>query len=102
MFPRFGSVGIRSVAVCGRLPAEARGAVWSYAQIQTLAHIEDVRIGGDELGSELGKERENFFACRVDEYHFRQIDKNPCARSEARCQRASVFCIITGESAFQP
>jgi hypothetical protein len=79
-----------------------RAAVWSYTQVQTLAHIEHVRIGGDELGSELGKERENLFPRRVDEYHFRQIDEKLSARGKARCQRASVFSIITGESAFKP
>jgi hypothetical protein len=79
-----------------------RAAIWSYTQIQTLAHIEHVRIGGDELGSELGKERKNFFPCRVDEYHFRQIDEKPAARGEARRQRPSLFSIITGESAFKP
>jgi hypothetical protein len=79
-----------------------RATIWIYAQIQTLAHIEHVRIGGDKLGSELAKKRQHFFPYRVDEYYFRQIDKNLCARREARCQRASVFCIVTGESAFQP
>jgi hypothetical protein len=94
------------VAVCGRIPAEIRAAIWSYTQIQTLAHIEHVRIGGDELGSELGKEGENFFSYRVDEYHFRQIDEKPTARGEARGearrQRPSAFSIIKGESAFKP
>jgi hypothetical protein len=90
------------VAVCGRIPAEIRAAIWSYTQIQTLAHIEHVRIGGDELGSELGKEGENFFPSRVDEYHFRQIDEKPTARGEARRQHPSAFSIITGESAFKP
>jgi hypothetical protein len=90
------------VAVCGRLPAEIRAAILSDTQIQTLAHIEHVRIGGDKLGSELAKKRQHFFPYRVDEYHFRQIDQNLSSRGEARCQRASVFSIITGESAFQP
>ncbi|HEY6369439.1 MAG TPA: hypothetical protein VIX37_02580 [Candidatus Sulfotelmatobacter sp.] len=71
-------------------------------QIQTLAHIEHVGIGGDKLGSELAKKRQHFFPYRVDEYHFRQIDKSLSARGEALCQRASVFCVITSESAFQP
>jgi hypothetical protein len=101
-FPGLGSVRSRLVAVCGRLPAEIRAATWSYTQIQALAHIEHVRIGGDKLGSELAKKRQHFFPCRVDEYHFRQIDEKLSARGEARCQRASVFSIITGESAFQP
>jgi hypothetical protein len=90
------------VAVCGRLRAQIRAAIWSYTQIQTLAHIEHVRIGGDKLGSELAKKRQHFFPYRVDEYHFRQIDEKLSACGEARCQRASVFSIITGESAFQP
>jgi hypothetical protein len=79
-----------------------RADIWIYPQIQTLAHVENVRIGGDKLGSRPAKERQHFFSRRVDEYYFRQIDKNLCARREARCQRASVFCIVTGESAFQP
>jgi hypothetical protein len=79
-----------------------RAAIWSYTQIQSLAHIEHVRIGGDNLGSELAKKRQHFFPCRVDEYHFRQIDEKFSARGETRCQRASVFGIITCESAFKP
>jgi hypothetical protein len=78
-----------------------RAAILGHPQVQTLARIEHVRIGGDKLGSELAKKRQHFFPYRVDEYHFRQIDEklSPCC--EARCQRASAFCIITGESAFQ-
>jgi hypothetical protein len=79
-----------------------RAAVRSYTQIQTLAHIKQVRIGGDELRSEPAKKRQHFFPCPVDEYHFRQIDERLSARGEALCQRASVFSIITGESAFKP
>jgi hypothetical protein len=77
-------------------------AIRSDTQIQTLAHIEHVRIGGDKLGSVLAKKRKHFFPCRVDEYHFRQINEKLSACGEARCQRASVFSIITGESAYQP
>ncbi|MGB2663043.1 MAG: hypothetical protein WAK48_03495 [Candidatus Acidiferrum sp.] len=79
-----------------------RAAIGSDTQIQTLAHIERVRIGGDKLGSELTKKRQHFFPCHVDEYNFRQIDEKLSACGEARCQRASVFSIITGESAYQP
>jgi hypothetical protein len=79
-----------------------RAAIWSDTQIQTLAHIERVGIGGDKLGSGLTKKRQHFFPCHVDEYHFRQIDEKLSARGKARCQRASVFSIITGESAFKP
>jgi hypothetical protein len=89
------------VAVCGRLPAEIRAAIWSDAQIQTLAHIEHVSIGGDELGSESAKERQHFFPCRVDEYDLCQVDEQLFARSQARWQRASVLSITAGESAFQ-
>jgi hypothetical protein len=79
-----------------------RAAIWSYTQIQTLAHIEHVRIGGDKLSSELAKKRQHLFPYGVDEYHFRQIDEKLSGCDEARCQSASVFSIITGESAFQP
>jgi hypothetical protein len=79
-----------------------RADIWIYPQIQTLAHVENVRIGGDKLGSELAKKRQHFFPCRVDEYDFRQIDEKLSAFGEARCQRASMFSIITGESAYQP
>jgi hypothetical protein len=78
-----------------------RAAIRGHPQIQTLAHIKHVRIGGDELRSEQAKKRQYFFPSRVDEYHFRQIDEKPSARGEARCQRPSVFSIITGESAFK-
>jgi hypothetical protein len=78
-----------------------RAAIWSYAQIQTLAHIEYVRIGGDELGSEPAKGRQHFLPDCVDEYDLRQVDEQIFARSQARGQRASVLSIITGESAFQ-
>jgi hypothetical protein len=89
------------VPVCGRFRAQIRAAIWSHTQIQTLAHVEHVRIGGDELGSELAKERQHFFPHRVDEYDIRQIDEKLSARGEMRCQRPSVFSIITGESAFK-
>jgi hypothetical protein len=79
-----------------------RAAIRGHPQIQTLAHIEHVRIGGDELGSELAKERQHFLPHRVNEHDLRQIDEKLSARSQARCQRASVFSIITGESAYQP
>jgi hypothetical protein len=79
-----------------------RATIWIYAQIQTLAHIEHVGIGGDKLGSELAKKGQHFFPCHVDEYHFRQIDEKLSASGEARCQRANMFSIITGESAYQP
>jgi hypothetical protein len=79
-----------------------RAAIWIYAQIQTLAHIEHVRIGGDKLGSQLAKKGQHFFPYRVDEYHFRQIDEKLSACGEARYQRPNMFSIITGESAFQP
>jgi hypothetical protein len=57
-----------------------RAAIWGYTQIQTLAHIEHVRIGGDELGSELAKERQHFFPHRVDEYDLRQVDEQLFSR----------------------
>jgi hypothetical protein len=79
-----------------------RAAIRGHPQIQTLAHIKHVRIGGDELCSEHAKKRQYFFPSRVDEYHFRQIDEKLSARAEARCQRPSLFSIITGESAYQP
>jgi hypothetical protein len=78
-----------------------RAAIWSDAQIQTLAHVEHVRIGGDELGSGPAKERQHFFPRRVDEYDVRQVDEQLFARSQARGQRSSVLSITTGESAFQ-
>jgi hypothetical protein len=91
------------VAVCGRLPQliQIRAAVWNHTQIQTLAYIERIRIGCNELGSELAKERQHFLSHRVNEYDLRQIDEQLSARAEARRQRASVFSIITGESAFK-
>jgi hypothetical protein len=94
---------MRLVAVCGRLPQriQIRAAVWNHTQIQTLAYIERIRIGGDELRSELAKETQHFFPYRVDEYHFRQIDEQLSAPGEARCQCASVLSIIASESAFQ-
>jgi hypothetical protein len=78
-----------------------RAAIWSYAQIQTLAHVEHVRIGGDELGSESAKERQHLFPRRIDEFDFCQVDEQLFARSQARSQRASVLSITAGESAFQ-
>jgi len=91
------------VAVCGRLPQriQIRAAVWNHTQIQTLAYIQRIRIGGNELGSELAKERQNFLPHHVNEYDLRQIDEQLSARAEARRQRAGVFSIITGESAFK-
>jgi hypothetical protein len=79
-----------------------RAAIRSHRQIQTLAYIERVRIGGDELRSEPAKKRQHFFPCGVNEHHFRQIDEQLYARGEARSQRPSVLSIITGESAFKP
>jgi hypothetical protein len=79
-----------------------RASIWSHTQIQALAHIEHVRIGGDELGSQPAKERQHFFPLRVDEYDLRQVDEKLSACGEARCQRASMLSIITGESAYQP
>jgi len=78
-----------------------RAAIRGHPQIQTLAHIERVRIGGDKLGSELAEKRQHFFPCRVDEYHFRQINEKLSACGEARCERASLLSITAGESAFQ-
>jgi hypothetical protein len=80
---------------------QTRNTIWSYTQIQTLAHIEHVRIGGDKLRSELAEKKQRFFPCQVDEYHFRQIDEQLSARGEARCQRASVLSIFAGESALK-
>jgi hypothetical protein len=73
----------------------------SHRQIQTFAHIERVRIGGDELRPEPAKKRQHFFPYGVNEDHFRQVDEQLNARGEARSQRPSVFSIITGESAFK-
>jgi hypothetical protein len=79
-----------------------RASIWCHTQIQALAHVEHVRIGGDELGSESAKERQHFFPRRVDEYDLCQIDEQLFARSQARGQRASLLSITAGESAFQP
>jgi hypothetical protein len=78
-----------------------RAAIRSQRQIKTLAHIECVRVGGNELCSEPAKKRQHFFAYGVNEDHFRQVDKQLYARGEARSQRPSVLSIITGESAFK-
>jgi hypothetical protein len=78
-----------------------RAAIRGHTQIQTLADIEHVRIGGDKLASQPAKERQHFFPHRIDEYDLRQIDEQLSARAEARRQRASVFSIIAGEPAFK-
>jgi hypothetical protein len=78
-----------------------RAANRSHRQIQRLAHIERVRIGGDKLRSEPAKKSQDFFPYGVNERHFRQIDEQLYACGEARSQRSSVLSILSGESAFK-
>jgi hypothetical protein len=91
------------VTVCARIPKRdrVRAAIQSHAQVQTLAYIERVRIGGGELGSKLAKKTQHFFSRGVDELHFRQIHEQLSSRGATRCKRASLFCVITSESAFE-